>query len=41
MMTEDLWIDLIMIVMLSSIIAQNMGLRDRLKKVEATLDRQK
>jgi len=40
-MTEDLWIDLIMIVMLSSIIAQNMRLRDRLKKIEATLDRQK
>jgi hypothetical protein len=39
MMTADWWIDLILIVMLSVIVAQNMGLKDRLKKIEAKFDR--
>jgi hypothetical protein len=37
-MPADWWIDLIVIAMLSAIIAQNMGLRDRLKDLEAKLD---
>jgi hypothetical protein len=37
-MPADWWIDLILIVMLSVIVAQNMGLRDRLKELEAKLD---
>ena len=38
-MPTDLWIDLIVIMMLSAIIAQNMGLRERLKALEAKLER--
>jgi hypothetical protein len=38
-MTTDLWIDLVLIVMLTVIVAQNMSLKDRLKKIEARLDR--
>jgi hypothetical protein len=38
MMPADWWIDLILIVMLSVIIAQNMGLSERLKKIAAGLD---
>jgi hypothetical protein len=40
-MMTDLWFDLILAVMLSTIIAQNMGLRDRLKDIAEKLDRQK
>jgi len=39
MMTWDLWLASIVILMLSVVIAQNMGLRDRLKKLEALLRR--
>jgi hypothetical protein len=39
MMTSDVWIDVILIVMLSVIVVQNMGLNDKLKKIEARLDR--
>jgi hypothetical protein len=38
-MPADWWIDLILIVMLSAIVAQNMALADRLKKMEAALNR--
>ena len=38
-MGTDVWIDLILIAMLSVIVAQNMGLRERLKDIEAKLDR--
>ena len=41
MMTTDFWIDLLLIVMLSVIMSQNMGLRERLKLIEDKLDRQK
>jgi hypothetical protein len=41
MMTTDFWIDLLLIVMLSVIVSQNMGLRERLKLIEDKLDRQK
>jgi hypothetical protein len=39
MMPTDWWIDLIVVMMLSAIIVQNMGLRDRLKALEAKLGR--
>jgi len=38
-MPGDWWIDVLLIVMLSVIIAQNMGLRDRVKALEAKLGR--
>jgi hypothetical protein len=38
-MSWDLWLDSIVILMLSVVIAQNMALRDRLKKLEALLRR--
>ena len=41
MMPIDWWIELISIVMLALIIAQNMGLREKLKDIEVKLDRQK
>ena len=37
--TTDVWIDLVLIAMLSLIIVQNMGLRERLRKIEARFDR--
>ena len=40
-MPIDWWIELISIVMLALIIAQNMGLREKLKDIELKLDRQK
>ena len=40
-MNTDFWIDLLLIVMLSVIISQNMGLRERLKFIDEKLDRQK
>ena len=39
MIGTDFWIDLILVVMLSVIIAQNIGLRERVKELEAKLDR--
>ena len=38
-MSSDLWLEAIVILMLTVLIAQNMGLRDRLKKLEALLRR--
>jgi len=38
-MSSDLWLEAIVILMLSVLIGQNMGLRDRLKKLEALLRR--
>jgi hypothetical protein len=38
-MTTDLWIDVVLIVMLTIIVAQNMDLKERLKDLEAKLDR--
>ena len=35
----DVWLLLLLVLMLSVVIAQNMGLRDRLKKLEALLRR--
>lgn len=37
--TVELWLLLLLVLMLSVVIAQNMGLRDRLKKLEALLRR--
>jgi hypothetical protein len=39
MVAAEWWIDLVLIVMLTVIVAQNMGIKDRLKKIEARLDR--
>ena len=38
-MFENVWVDLILFAMVSVIITQNMGLRDRLKTLEEKLDR--
>jgi hypothetical protein len=38
-MTTDLWIDVVLIAMLTVIVAQNMSIKDRLKKIEARLNR--
>ncbi|HYR33509.1 MAG TPA: hypothetical protein VEQ87_04385 [Burkholderiales bacterium] len=38
-MLGDLWIEVIVIAMLCVVIAQNMGLRERVKEMEAKLDR--
>jgi hypothetical protein len=39
MMLENVWVDLILFAMVSLIITQNMGLRERLKRIEEKLDR--
>jgi hypothetical protein len=38
-MSMELWLSLILIVMLSVVIVQNIGLKERLKKLEAVLHR--
>jgi hypothetical protein len=38
-MFENVWVDLILFAMVSVIITQNMGLRDRLKRIEEKLER--
>jgi low affinity Fe/Cu permease len=40
-MTVEWWIDVVLIALISITVVQNMGLRDRLKDIEAKLDRQK
>ena len=40
-MFESIWVDLILVVMMSIVITQNFGLRDRLKHIEAKLDEPK
>ena len=39
-MLDNVWVDLILFAMVSVIITQNMGLRDRLKAIEEKLDRE-
>jgi hypothetical protein len=39
MMTWDLWLEAILILMLSVVIAQNMALKERVKKLEGLLRR--
>ena len=39
MMTAEWWIDLVLIALISVIVVQNMGLKDKLKTIEAKLDR--
>jgi hypothetical protein len=38
-MLSDLWIEVIVIAMIAVVIAQNMGLRERLKALESKLER--
>jgi len=38
-MTLDIWVDLVLIVLLGVALAQNIGLAERLRKIEARLER--